>query len=70
MAGALKLPRLRRYIRARILVAGALLGFALAAPAQNLVITNARIIDGTGNVIERGSVVAKDGKIVSEQFFM
>lgn len=65
MAGALKLPRLRPDVRAKILVAGALLGFALAAPAQNLVITNARIIDGTGNVIEHGSVVAKDGRIVS-----
>lgn len=41
------------------------LGFTLSAPAQNLVITNARIIDGTGTVIERGSLVAKDGKIVS-----
>lgn len=35
------------------------------ALAQNLVITNARIIDGTGKVIEHGSVVAKDGRIVS-----
>ncbi|MGZ3278936.1 MAG: amidohydrolase family protein [Caulobacteraceae bacterium] len=35
------------------------------ASAQNVVITNARIIDGTGKVIERGAVVAKDGRIVS-----
>ncbi len=49
----------------KILAGCAALGFALAAPAQNLVITNARIIDGTGNVIERGSLVAKGGKIVS-----
>ena len=35
------------------------------AAAQNLVITNARILDGTGRVIERGSVVVRDGKIVS-----
>jgi hypothetical protein len=34
-------------------------------PAQDLVITNARIIDGTGNVIERGSIVIRDGRIVS-----
>ena len=27
------------------------------ATAQNLVITNARILDGTGKVIERGAVV-------------
>src|SRR2546422_831032 len=32
---------------------------------QNLVITNARIIDGTDRVISRGSVVVRDGKIAS-----
>jgi imidazolonepropionase-like amidohydrolase len=36
-----------------------------SASAQNLVITNARILDGTGRVIERGSVVVRDGKIVT-----
>lgn len=38
---------------------------ACSAFAQNLTITNARILDGTGRVIERGSVVVRDGKIVS-----
>ena len=42
---------------------------AAAAPqpagAQDLVIVNARILDGKGGVIERGSVVVRDGKIVS-----
>jgi imidazolonepropionase-like amidohydrolase len=33
--------------------------------AQNLTITNARILDGTGRVIERGAIVVRDGKIVS-----
>jgi len=33
--------------------------------AQNLTITNARILDGTGRVIERGAVVVRDGKIAS-----
>ena len=33
--------------------------------AQALVVTNARILDGTGRVIESGSVVVRDGKIVS-----
>jgi imidazolonepropionase-like amidohydrolase len=33
--------------------------------AQTLVVTNARILDGTGRVIENGSVVVLDGKIVS-----
>src|SRR5689334_17552244 len=35
------------------------------ANAQNLTITNARILDGTGRVIERGTVVVRDGKIAS-----
>jgi imidazolonepropionase-like amidohydrolase len=52
-------------MKLRILAGCVALGFALAAPAQTVVITNARIIDGTGKVIEHGSVVAKDGKIVS-----
>jgi imidazolonepropionase-like amidohydrolase len=44
---------------------------ALAAPpsggaaAQDLVITDARIVDGTGRVIERGSVVVEGGRIVA-----
>jgi imidazolonepropionase-like amidohydrolase len=35
------------------------------AHAQNLAIVNARILDGKGGVIERGSVVVRDGKIAS-----
>jgi imidazolonepropionase-like amidohydrolase len=38
---------------------------APSAGAQNLVISNARILDGTGAVIERGSVVVRDGRIAS-----
>src|SRR4051812_27474140 len=38
---------------------------AAAMPAQNLVISNARIIVGDGQVIEKGAVVVKDGKIAS-----
>jgi imidazolonepropionase-like amidohydrolase len=41
------------------------LGAAAGALAQNLVITNAHVIDGTGKVIDRGAVVVKDGRIVS-----
>src|SRR6476646_10012646 len=33
--------------------------------AQDLTITNARIIGANGNVIERGSIVVRAGKIVS-----
>jgi imidazolonepropionase-like amidohydrolase len=45
-----------------------LIGLSLwagTASAQTLVLTNARILDGSGGVIERGSVVVRDGKIVS-----
>jgi imidazolonepropionase-like amidohydrolase len=40
---------------------------AAAAPlsAQNLVITNGRIVDGTGRVIDQGHVIVRDGKIAS-----
>jgi imidazolonepropionase-like amidohydrolase len=38
---------------------------AATASAQNVVISNARIIVGDGQVIEKGSVVVKDGKIAS-----
>lgn len=33
--------------------------------AQDLLITNARILDGTGRVIDRGSVVMRGGKVAS-----
>ncbi len=46
-------------------IAALSLAAADGASAQNVVITNARIIDGTGKVIEHGSVIAKDGKITS-----
>src|SRR5690348_6127976 len=44
-----------------------LLAAWVAAPAgaQNVVISNARVIVGDGHVIERGSVVVKDGKIAA-----
>lgn len=41
------------------------LGIAQQSKAQNLVITNAHIIVGNGQVIQNGSVVARDGRIVS-----
>ena len=44
------------------LIASLCFGSALA---QDLVITNARVIDGTDNVIEEGSVVVEGGRIVS-----
>jgi imidazolonepropionase-like amidohydrolase len=39
--------------------------YAQRQAAQNLVITNARIIDGNGGVIPRGSVVIRNGRIAS-----
>ena len=39
--------------------------FAYGAAAQDLVITNARILDGAGINIERGSIVVDDERIVS-----
>src|SRR5512139_1671488 len=38
---------------------------AATVNAQDLTITNGRIIDGAGRVIERGSVVIRGGKIAS-----
>ncbi len=42
-----------------------LLGAASGAVAQDLVITNGRILDGNGNVIDNGSVVIRGGRIES-----
>jgi imidazolonepropionase-like amidohydrolase len=56
-------------LKRTILTGCAALALGLAATggalAQNLVISNAHIIDGTGKIIERGAVVTKDGRIVS-----
>jgi imidazolonepropionase-like amidohydrolase len=38
---------------------------ALPAAAQDLVISNARILDGNGNAIERGTVVVREGRIAA-----
>jgi len=46
-------------------MAAALLACAPSTHAQNLTITNARILDGTGRVIERGAIVVRDGKVAS-----
>jgi imidazolonepropionase-like amidohydrolase len=35
------------------------------AAAQNLAITNARILDGAGGVVERGTIVVRDGRIAA-----
>lgn len=43
----------------------AALAVCAAAAAQDLTITNARVLDGTGGVIDNGTVVVREGKIVS-----
>src|ERR1043165_651591 len=45
------------------LVAG--IASAQRQAGQNLVIANARIIDGNGGVISRGSIVIRNGRIAS-----
>jgi imidazolonepropionase-like amidohydrolase len=49
----------------RLIVFACLLFWARDGGAQSLVLTNARILDGKGGAIERGSVVVRDGTIVS-----
>lgn len=49
----------------RSLAAAGLLLAAATAGAQDLVIVNGRILDGTGSVIDRGTVVVRDGRVVS-----
>ena len=52
-----------------VLAVLAAVGIALAAPrdaaAQNVAITNVRIIVGSGQVIESGTIIVRDGKIVT-----
>jgi imidazolonepropionase-like amidohydrolase len=62
MTGGLKLPGGLKTARYVLVLLGAL---AWPASAQNLVIVNVRIVDGKGGVIERGSVVVRDGKIAA-----
>lgn len=49
----------------KLLVLVCLVLWSRDGAAQNLVLTNARILDGKGGAIERGSVVVRDGTIVS-----
>jgi imidazolonepropionase-like amidohydrolase len=51
--------------RGAILGALAVLGPPLAASAQDVAITNARIVVGTGQVIESGTIVVRGGTIAS-----
>jgi imidazolonepropionase-like amidohydrolase len=50
---------------ARVVLTAGLTLAGVDAAAQNLVITNARVIVGNGTVIERGSVAVRNGRIAS-----
>jgi imidazolonepropionase-like amidohydrolase len=52
-------------LKRSVLAAALAAAFAVPAAAQNLVVTGGRIIVGTGQVIEKGTVVVRDGRIVS-----
>jgi imidazolonepropionase-like amidohydrolase len=56
---------MNRRIASLFMLLAASLVLARAADAQNLVISNARIIVGPGQVIESGSVVVRNGRIAS-----
>lgn len=57
-------PVIRGTVAAALLFAVAV-AFAPPLAAQTLVITNAHILDGNGAVIPRGSIVVRDGRIMS-----
>src|ERR1043165_7625794 len=48
-----------------IIAAGFALALPIAASAQDVAITNARIVVGTGQVIESGTIVVRGGTIAS-----
>lgn len=56
---------MRRLLAVACVTVVAALALVSDSTAQDLVVINARILDGKGGVIERGSVLVRDGKIVS-----
>jgi N-acyl-D-amino-acid deacylase len=54
-----------RTIVATSLICVAIIAASRDLAAQDLVIVNARILDGKGGAIERGSVVVRGGRIAS-----
>ena len=56
---------MKTVVRVLGLVALAAVGIPCSVAAQDLVVVNARLVDGEGGVIERGSVVVRGGKIAS-----
>jgi len=56
---------MKRLVAVACVTLFAALVYVRDSSAQDLIVTNARILDGKGGIIERGSVVIRDGKIVS-----
>ena len=56
---------MKRLLTFALLVFFGNLGSVRNLEAQDLVITNARIIVGNGNVINQGSIVIRGGKLVT-----
>ncbi len=56
---------LRRHARTRALLMAVALCAPAAAWSQDIAITNVRIIAGTGQVIDAGTIVVRDGKIAT-----
>jgi len=56
---------MKRFLMCALVAVVSVPGMPSELAAQNLVITNARILDGTGTSIDRGSIVVRDGRIVS-----
>jgi imidazolonepropionase-like amidohydrolase len=52
-------------MKTTVLIATAIVASAAAAAAQTTAFVGARVIDGRGGVIERGTIVVRDGKIVA-----
>jgi imidazolonepropionase-like amidohydrolase len=48
-----------------IIVAAVSLGLTISASAQTLAITNARIVVGTGQVYDSGTIIVRDGRIAA-----
>jgi imidazolonepropionase-like amidohydrolase len=56
---------MKRHVVLILLVLGGTFLCARPLAAQDLAITNARIIVGTGQVVEQGTIVVKGGRIAS-----
>ena len=56
---------LRRHARTTALLMAIALCAPAAASSQDIAITNARIIAGTGQVIDAGTIIVRDGKIAT-----